>query len=250
VRDAHHAPAARGQVGVPRAVALEGGARAVMAVTVGLDDEPLGRPAEVDLEAVDPDVDLRLGEAVVAAEGQELRFEGLRSVVDVSSVPASAASRGGSRSRSSSRLASAASIERSSAGRGSTEERSINVCVGVVTMMASRMVLSGGLTGRWTMIARLDRHPPARGTVTSILAAEVGRMPRAPPRSGGSAPRRRHTRAPLPSTAPRGRSWCGRRRTRRGDGGGAAWRLPAVERHRDRDLALESSSPAGTLRGP
>ena len=63
-------------------VALEGQAIAVVAVAVGFDDHPLGRPEEVDEIALDQDVDLRQREAGLAAEGQEVDLQWRRSRLD------------------------------------------------------------------------------------------------------------------------------------------------------------------------
>src|SRR5262245_15157244 len=57
--------------GIPRAVALEGRAIAVKAIAVDLDDQARDAPEEVDFVLGDADVDLRLREAVVAAQAQE-----------------------------------------------------------------------------------------------------------------------------------------------------------------------------------
>jgi hypothetical protein len=63
-------------VGVLRAVVLERPAGAVGRVTVGLDDDPLVPPEEVDLVALDLHVHLRLREPVAAAKLEEAFFEG------------------------------------------------------------------------------------------------------------------------------------------------------------------------------
>src|SRR4051812_50192540 len=60
---------------VPRAVALEGSARAVEAPAVGLDDEPERREDEVDLEAGDDAVHGGRRQAVRGAEREEALLE-------------------------------------------------------------------------------------------------------------------------------------------------------------------------------
>jgi hypothetical protein len=59
------------QLGVAGAVALEGRAVAVVAKTVGLDDQGPIAPEEIDFVLVDAGVHLWLGKAVAAAEREE-----------------------------------------------------------------------------------------------------------------------------------------------------------------------------------
>jgi GAF domain-containing protein len=59
------------KVGVPGAVALEGGAVAVVAEAVGLDDQASFAPEEVHLVGADARVHLWLGKAVTVTEGDE-----------------------------------------------------------------------------------------------------------------------------------------------------------------------------------
>ena len=61
--------------GVPGAVPLEGGAVAVVGEAVRLDDQGAVTPEKVDLVGSEPRVDLGLGEAVAAAEGEEAALE-------------------------------------------------------------------------------------------------------------------------------------------------------------------------------
>ncbi len=42
---------------------------------VDLDDQAVLGPGEIDDEAADPNIHFRLGKAVAATEGQEMRFE-------------------------------------------------------------------------------------------------------------------------------------------------------------------------------
>ena len=67
--------AGRLQGGVAHAIALECRTRAVELVAVELDDEVVVRPEGVDLMAGDQDVDLRGGQAGVAAEVEEAALE-------------------------------------------------------------------------------------------------------------------------------------------------------------------------------
>jgi hypothetical protein len=76
VRDPDDAPARRLQLGVALPVTLERAAGAVEAVAVELDDEPLPRPVEVDLVAVDPAVDDGRRDVVLLDEREEVAFKG------------------------------------------------------------------------------------------------------------------------------------------------------------------------------
>jgi hypothetical protein len=63
------------KVCVPTAVSLEGGAVAVVAEAVSLDDQGSVAPEEVDLVWPDAGVDLRRWKAVATAEGEESALE-------------------------------------------------------------------------------------------------------------------------------------------------------------------------------
>jgi hypothetical protein len=75
VREAQDAVAGPGQLGVAAAVALEGGTVAVEVPPVGLDDEPLAREEEVDLDRPDMDVGGRLRESVGRTQREEALLE-------------------------------------------------------------------------------------------------------------------------------------------------------------------------------
>lgn len=73
--DAQDAIAPRLQLRIAGPIALEGGATAVEAETVGFDDHPSSRPQEVDLIRAHARVHHRLGKAVAAAEAEEGSLE-------------------------------------------------------------------------------------------------------------------------------------------------------------------------------
>jgi hypothetical protein len=80
VGESHHSPAGGDEGRVAAAVGLEGGAGAVGLPSVRLDDEAVGRPVEVGLQARvvegnERKVALWLGEARLADEAQEDRFQ-------------------------------------------------------------------------------------------------------------------------------------------------------------------------------
>src|SRR3954463_3391852 len=169
MREPHDTPAGRREGRVPLAVALDRHAGAVVAVAVGLDDEPVLGPAEVDLEAFHHLIHPRPRQILLGDHCDESGFQRTAQVGMI--VPARVASRGGSWLTSSGRSCSAVSSARSTARRGSTEERSISVWVGVVTGIESHTVSGGGRSGRWTTIPGLGACPRSRGTVTSTRAA-------------------------------------------------------------------------------
>jgi hypothetical protein len=65
----------RVEIELPRPIILKRLAALMGGVCVGFNDEPGGRPEEVDGERADPCVDERFGKAVAAAELQEGPFE-------------------------------------------------------------------------------------------------------------------------------------------------------------------------------
>jgi hypothetical protein len=81
--DAHDAPALRLEGAVAVAVAFEGGAGAVGLVAVELDDEALGGPGEIGLDAAVAGVDERAGEAFGVEEVRKSRSSVLRVGVSV-----------------------------------------------------------------------------------------------------------------------------------------------------------------------
>jgi len=75
VRESERPDAARVQLGVALAVALEGRARAVVPPAVKLDDDVAAGPVGVDLDAVQLRVHDRAREAVAIAQGEEGRLQ-------------------------------------------------------------------------------------------------------------------------------------------------------------------------------
>jgi hypothetical protein len=73
--------AQQSQLGVADAVVDEGLAAVVRVVAVGLDDDALRAPEEVDREGLDSDVDLGASEVVATAEPEEVALEVASGVV-------------------------------------------------------------------------------------------------------------------------------------------------------------------------
>jgi hypothetical protein len=173
------------QIGVANGVALERAPGPVSGVAVGLDDEALGLPEEVDHVALHVDVDLGVWELRTPAEVEEPLLQrtagarGSRAIKGehLREPPAP---------RATGPWVEAGAIEAQILGLvdgalqrplDTTSARSTRVRPGLVTGIPSRCVMSFAVNGwRWTLTPSSLR-PRSPGTVTSIHAGASLEIP-------------------------------------------------------------------------
>jgi len=158
VGEPNHGVAEQPELDVPRAIRLERPAPTVEPVAIGLDDQPLVSPEEVDEEGTDPDVYLRGRNPMPSAEAQEPTLGlatgqvGLEAIVN--------------------RQPQVLRLPQCGRELRGTEQRcrSSNVRTGFVTGIASLSVQSLGrrVVERWRRMPGLLSRPPCPGMVMSI----------------------------------------------------------------------------------